>query len=360
MTDLGTEFTVEVQQSGAVEVYVLQGEVETTRHSRASATPVKEHIAAGQALRFVSADAASQRITGRSAASATGLLQAVSKARRSLPLLASNVLATAYHRVWSSTGVRLEDDRRRAFLAVTDSVVGRGQDDAEPRSSFDTLAPNRSKTDFVGLFYDHPVRIDRVKVCLGRQFGDGGSWRQPPRVFILKNPVDTNQTPPENDPVNWRELPTQMIFGRAFDAQPEANPGRCLEFVLTGYSEQDRTGYGWAVGGVPGNGPAGYLSVTKLFAFGAAVKTGNDLSGNSIAPRFRGPWRLVDCVSGRVLPMILTVRRSIRPGPQVFRPATAGTLARGHLGRLQGGELAVDRVADQRQPRALFYRTCGP
>ena len=45
-----------------------------------------------------------------------------------------------------------------------------------------------------------------------------------------------------------------------------------IELMLTGESEDVRTGYGWAVGGVRGNGKAGYVSVTELRGYGVEVE----------------------------------------------------------------------------------------
>lgn len=166
-----------------------------------------------------------------------------------------------------------------AFRVATDDVFGRGVGDVGPHSSFDTqIIVNKtgrlgdeetrrhavsvsqspslqvSKSAFVGLRYASPIRFDRIKVFLARQTEEGGNWAETPRVFILKNPVDTNRTPPENDPGNWLELPSHHFAGDLFTAKPTAAPGAVVEFPLTGSPEEERTGYGWAIGGVKGNG----------------------------------------------------------------------------------------------------------
>ena len=95
-----------------------------------------------------------------------------------------------------------------------------------------------------------------------------------PRIFILKNPVDTGSTPPEDDPANWRELPLgRLSYGDPFHAAADVNPGTAVEWALTTAAE-DRTGYGWAVGGVKGNGEAGYISITELRAYGMELGNG--------------------------------------------------------------------------------------
>ena len=284
VTDLGTEFDVDVQESGAVEVCVAQGSVETSRVSQKDKPPIKDRYVAGDAMRFATATAAPVRITApKHRTSIDGMMTVVHKARQAAYLKPSNIVAAAYGRIWDSDGAkRAEGDRRKAFEAVTDLIVGRGISDCGPRSSFDTFdgstgsssssskSPNSS---FVGLLYDRCVRVDRIKMCLGWQSAKGGSWSEPPRLFILKNRVDTNQTRPENDPSDWLEVPLHAAYGRAFDNNSVGNAGKVFELVLTQCGEQERTGYGWALGGAAADGSAHFLSVTELYGFGAEVKT---------------------------------------------------------------------------------------
>jgi hypothetical protein len=267
VTDLGTEFAVEVKPEGPVEVHVFEGQVETSRQARPDAAPLKQRLVAGEAIRFVSA-AVSERIPVEPSPFAADSLRMITKARSSRLLVPVGLVATAYHRVWGVGGKLVaENDRQQAYRVVADGIFGRGENGQGPRSSFDTLDVNKSKTDFVGLLYGHRMRFDRIKVFCGRQSGDGGNWRELPRVFILKNHIDPGSAPPEDDPANWRAVPLCLSYGASFSAKADANPGRVLEFVLT-IPANDRTGYGWAVGGVEGNGAAGYLSVTELRAYG--------------------------------------------------------------------------------------------
>ena len=98
-------------------------------------------------------------------------------------------------------------------------------------------------------------------------------------MFILKNPVDTGSRSPESDPANWGEVPVRLLYGPSFDALPNASPGQVLEFVLTNRSVDERTGYGWAVGGVGGNGQMHYVSITELRAYGAESDVINATNG---------------------------------------------------------------------------------
>jgi hypothetical protein len=122
-------------------------------------------------------------------------------------------------------------------------------------------------TQFVGLRYDHPIRFDRIRIFLAKQEKEGGAWTMPPKLYILKNPVDTNQTSPEKDAANWQELQYQPFFGAFCSGEATPGPGAAFEISLIGLSMEARTGYGWAVGGAPGNGTKGYVSITELRAY---------------------------------------------------------------------------------------------
>ena len=63
-------------------------------------------------------------------------------------------------------------------------------------------------------------------------------------------------------------FPYANYTGAPFSTAPDANPGIAIELPLTGFSVEQRTGYGWAIGGVDGNGQAGYVSITELRAYG--------------------------------------------------------------------------------------------
>ncbi len=299
VTDLGTEFGVEVKPDKSTDVCVFRGIVEATRDSRAGGTSVCERLVAGEAIRFGLSNTPPQRTTVKSLggvplSTPNRVRTIVSEARQSQLLAPTCLVASTYHRIWDADGKLLADsDRRLAFSVATDAEFGRGENGEGPRSSFDTFMGSgfgiqgsrdvgsppsanpqspipKPSTAFVGLLYNHSVRIDRIKVYLGCQFADGGSWRQMPRVFILTKPIDPGSAPPESDPAHWRQLPLgQLSYGDPFDAKPDANPGKPLEWVLTGCRERDRIGYGWAVGGVAGDGDGNFVSITELRGYGA-------------------------------------------------------------------------------------------
>ncbi len=290
VTDLGTEFTVEVRPDKSSGVYVIRGMVEAARDSRTGGKPIRERLTAGEGICFLDLDQSPRRTASHAkthvhlSPTATNVVRRVHNARTAKTILQpTNVVASAYHAVWNADGRRAaENDRQLAFDVATDGIYGRGEKNEEPKSSFDTyqglgfrgqgsekLATSHQPltTSFVGLLYGNKkTRFDRIKVFLARQTAEGGSWAEPPRLFILKKPVDTNQMPPEDDLEHWQELPYQPLYG-AFSQKASPGPGAVFELALTGSSPEDRTGYGWALGGVPGNGSQGYVSVTELRAY---------------------------------------------------------------------------------------------
>ncbi len=281
VTDLGTEFGVEVVQSGRVDVVVLEGVVETVGNK--SKTP--RRMTAGQAVRYVSDNAEPKMLSSQDQQLALDVRQMSQRFNRRTAILRPvGLVASGYHRVWDARGVlKASDDRQMAFRVATDGIFGRGERGEGPRSSFDTFVEGRHKTQsieagqnikqqnstaFVGLLYGRRVRIDSIKVFFGRQSDDGGSWQSMPRVFIQTKPVDSD-VPPENDPAHWRELsPAKSPCGLAFNSKAGKNPGEVFEMVLANDPEQKRVGYGWAIGGVNANGAKQYLSITELRGYG--------------------------------------------------------------------------------------------
>jgi hypothetical protein len=171
-----------------------------------------------------------------------------------------------------------------------------------------------ANSQFVGLQYAQPYVFGLLKVDLGYQYGDGGDWAAQPRVFILKNPVYTAQTAPENDPANWVQVPAVLTSGSLFDIMPDAPantvppPNTPIAFDLSQLPLSQRTGYGWAVGGVPGNGPnAHFVSLAELRAFGTppgvlpgtgAPQIALDLPSRPIIQGYGSTLKLVVGVSG--------------------------------------------------------------
>src|ERR1019366_244619 len=105
-------------------------------------------------------------------------------------------------------------------------------------------------------------------------------------VYILKNPIDTNQKWPETDPLDWVAVPASDVSGNIFDVnidQPvDSSPliNSPIVFDLSHLPLAERTGWGWAVGGVPGNGPiAQFVSIAEARALGVAASTLSGLTG---------------------------------------------------------------------------------
>jgi hypothetical protein len=170
----------------------------------------------------------------------------------------------------------IDGNRGQAFASVTngllDRTIGLGND------GFDTSGgdPAGTLTDFVGLQYGSAYRFDTLKVELGRQFGIGGDWQSTPKIYILKNPVDTATSRPETDPTNWLEVTGAIeTTGHAFNPIALNGAGGTINFSLSSIPANQRTGWGWAIGGVDGNqdagGGANFISVTEASATGALI-----------------------------------------------------------------------------------------
>jgi hypothetical protein len=191
-----------------------------------------------------------------------------------------NIVSNAYHSV-NQDGDDLTDSRGEAFVSITNGV----SDPIGPRDGYDTWHGDAdgTVTDFVGLQYNSLVEFESITIDIGHQFEDGGNWEETPKVYILKNPVDTNQDAPEDDATNWVEVAASETSGQVFDPIVAfGEDGPTLTFSLTG-SADERTGWGWAVGGVDGNqredGIYNFISITEVSAVGTVV-TGNGLLGD--------------------------------------------------------------------------------
>jgi hypothetical protein len=184
-----------------------------------------------------------------------------------------NVISNAYRSVGRGTQP-LTDIRGQAFASVINGVV----QPAIGADGFDTSQSDAggTLTDFVGLQYSSMYRFDTLTAELGLQFSNGGDWETTPRVFILKRPVDTNTSRPESDPTNWMEISgATETTGHAFSPLVTPGPGGTVRFDLSSIPADQRTGWGWAMGGVDGNanasGAGNFISVTELTATGALV-----------------------------------------------------------------------------------------
>src|SRR5690606_22300887 len=193
----------------------------------------------------------------------------------------TNIVSNAYHSV-GIDGDALTDGRGVAYKSVTNGIVNHASLD----EGFDTFQADGAGTitDFVGLHYATLNVFDSVTIELGHQFGDGGDWDTTPKVYILKNPSDTGSASPELDPDNWLELTPSETTGHIFSnlAEPFGTPGGTVSFDLTGFSTEQRTGWGIAVGGVDGNANAGgiqnFISVTEMLVEGTVIPGPYDLS----------------------------------------------------------------------------------
>jgi hypothetical protein len=190
-----------------------------------------------------------------------------------------NVISNAYNSV-SRNNDALIGWRGQAFASVVNGVI---QHD-NGGDGFDTFQGDTSGTltDFAGLQYSSRYRFDTLTAELAVQFGDGGDWETVPRIFILKNPVDTNTSRPESDPTNWREITgASETTGHVFSPLVTPGPGGTVRFDLSSIPAADRTGWGWAIGGVDGNanasGVINFVSVTELSATGALIPRPYDL-----------------------------------------------------------------------------------
>ncbi|HEY5911908.1 MAG TPA: LamG-like jellyroll fold domain-containing protein [Verrucomicrobiae bacterium] len=180
-----------------------------------------------------------------------------------LRLAPINLVANVYHSP--------DNNRPACFTLATDGIV----DSFNNAAGFDTWSGGGQPSEFVGLVYDYNQDFEVVRVDLGNQFGDGGSWAVQPKLYILKNPVDSNQTRPETDPTDWAEVPAPLISGSQFHVaiDPNPSPNTPIVFNLSGLSASQRNGYGWAVGGVKGSGSADFISISEVASYGTAGST---------------------------------------------------------------------------------------
>ena len=193
-------------------------------------------------------------------------------------LTPSNVFMSAYHAPQIG-GVAVAETRANAFTAVTDGVLGGGNGlDTFNLDGFGIVK------DFVGLEYALPQRFDTLTVNLGNQFPDGGDWEAKPKVYILKNRTLTGDLVEPNLSPNWVEVTGAVEnTGHVFSSD-SAGAGRSwCDSILTAIPAAQRSGWGWAIGGVDGSangsGVWNFISVTDASATGAAAS----------APAFTAP-----------------------------------------------------------------------
>ncbi|MCO6044350.1 hypothetical protein NG895_10570 [Aeoliella sp. ICT_H6.2] len=190
-----------------------------------------------------------------------------------------NIVSNSYSSPGTDGVVNWLYDRGGAFKGIDNDVILHDSS----QDGFDTCCDDGDPgevTDFVGFQYNTLNRFDSVTVEMATQFVDGGDWDSQPRVFVLKNPVDTGSTAPEDDPENWFELVgVTEGTGHVFSSMVSEGEGGTISFDLTGFPADARMGWGIAVGGVDGNsGPNGtrnFISVTEFDVTGAVVPEPN-------------------------------------------------------------------------------------
>lgn len=178
------------------------------------------------------------------------------------PATPMNIVADTYH---------IPGTRNDAFVHLTDGVVNNLNNGNTGLDTFD----GGSGTRFVGMIYSSSVDFQQVKVDLGQQFVDGGDWQQQPRLYLLKQAYDTRSTRPETIPAYWTQVSAKLISGSSqFQSAAwgvgRVSPNTPYVFDLSGLTPEQRSGYGWAVGGVQGNGSVHFLSFSEARAYGAA------------------------------------------------------------------------------------------
>ncbi|HWQ90239.1 MAG TPA: LamG-like jellyroll fold domain-containing protein, partial [Clostridia bacterium] len=170
-------------------------------------------------------------------------------------------------------GNEYHGSRVNAFNRVTDGTVNNVNN---ATTGYDTFDGNSGLTHFTGLLYQEAREFSAIKVDLGQQFSDGGSWAAQPSVYLLKNVFDTDLTRPETHP-SWVQVPARLVSGSQFNSAVDPNPSlnTPIVFDLTALSPDARTAYGWAVGGVTGDGTVRFISISELRGYGRVTGTNN-------------------------------------------------------------------------------------
>ena len=166
-------------------------------------------------------------------------------------LVFNKVVADTYHAPINRGG---------SFRLATDGVV----DTFDSFRGFDTFNGNTGNPVFAGLVQTglgaQPQVFETATLSLGNQFVDGGDFATAPNLYLLMNNVDTNQSLPATD-LNWVLASDATLI----------QDGSDYTFTLSGEAA-GRTAYGFAIGGVEGNGSVRFLSVSELRATGTASR----------------------------------------------------------------------------------------
>lgn len=213
-------------------------------------------------------------------------------------LVSINVLSNNYS-LTRISGVNHESSRGAAYEIATNGIIESTPDQDEWETTpqrYDDSIPigdTSDATDFAGLYYCHASIFDTVTAHTYSSdlAPAGGEWSAEPKLYLLKNDVDTNQTRPEEDTVNWQEVTGAVLtYDGILEEYCYSNGYNFFSFDLTGLSTETRTGYGWAIGGVNGtktyNGIGNFIAITELEATGTVIElapTENaDFNGDNI------------------------------------------------------------------------------
>lgn len=221
-------------------------------------------------------------------AATVGALVAFGFSARAALLVPTDVVASSYHQPFGAS----ETDRAYALDRAADSATTLFQAGSFDTFSFNSNDQSANATDFAGLIYSHPAVpatlpfvFDTVRMDLGRQYNDGGSFNTVPKLYLLTTNTDPDRTRPENPGSGYVQVLGAVLTSPAavvFDEGVE-NPGGLdglatdntpIIFDLTSLPVGLRTGYGFAIGGVSGDGGVHFISISELSATGNVPEPG--------------------------------------------------------------------------------------
>lgn len=172
-----------------------------------------------------------------------------------LLLTPSNVVANIYH---------APDFRNEAFTAVTDNNPA-----AIDGSTFDTYSDfgiGIGSNDFAGLLFVDQVIFDTATITLVEEFSEADGFSATPNVYLLTGPGDPDTTDPAALGSGYNLVGTLTSYTLP-DTDGFSGTGT-FTFTFTGLPLSSRTGYGFAIGGVPGGGFENFINVGELSATG--------------------------------------------------------------------------------------------
>lgn len=175
----------------------------------------------------------------------TGLFARIATPDEILP---SNLVASAHVS---------PDTRQGAFVLATNTV--KGTDDEQ---SFVLNPVTAGDRQFAGLLYlptspvnPKAVRFNTIRVDLGAVTAEGGNFAAPPELYILKNRLDPGMSNPAASQSGYAKVALT----------PTAGSGS-YTFDFSGRTEEERTGWGFAVVGT-GGGTEHFINISELGAF---------------------------------------------------------------------------------------------